>query len=240
MTYRKPILREIIAEVTLTPTSLQQSHFLALGQKLGTIGLSDVRFGQVETLTINAAAHAIEAQAAPRIQCWSSDQRRVVQFSPDQFSANLVGEYLGWAAFTDLLRGALKAVGDTVGILRVEQVALITLDEMSVPRKDFTVGSYLECGGERIPSWFRSTKEACDLSLGKGILQVDGFNRVVRVVVRPEGENVRVRMESQFRNRVGPSGDVVSTIEELHKESNASFESMITNRTRNEVMGGVQ
>ncbi len=176
----------------------------------------------------------------PRIRCWDHDRTRLVQFSPDEFYVNLVGEYPGWTAFIEHLRDALQALAKIVTMpIKFKRVNLVTIDKWKVTKSEFRIGQYLNCGGRFVPEWYTDVAVASDISLGQGFYEKDGFNKRLRITVRPSINDVQFQMVASF-GEATPGDDIETVMERLHKESVECFESIITDRVREEVMGGRQ
>jgi hypothetical protein len=117
-----------------------------------------------------------------------------------------------------------------------DSVSLQTIDQFEVPLSEYRLGTYLVCGGEYIPGVYRSSSEPCDVSLGRGLLASDGFNRQLQLKVKSVGGKMRLRWHATFTDRLEGIA-VGDKLEALHDESNKMFEAMITDETRR-YMGG--
>jgi len=229
----------MLAEIYLEEGTLPQAAFMSLGHALTQAGFPDVEFGQVESIKLTPLPQLSEHQAVPRVRMWNTDRNKLIQYSPDEFYINLIGPYLGWTAFSDLRATAEKAVRDAVGkALQFRQVALIALDAITVSTDGFQLGRYLNCGGQFIPKWYQSTTEAADISLGHGMIDANRFNQAFQISVRPQATEVTIEMQSSFRTAISMDRSLTEILESLHEESIKTFEEMITDTTRNEVMGG--
>jgi uncharacterized protein (TIGR04255 family) len=146
---------------------------------------------------------------------------------------NQVGQYLGWNDFKANMGQLVQVIGDESSF---DSVSLQTIDQLEVPRSEFTLGRYLVCGGTYVPGLYESSAEPCDISLGRGLLASDGFNRQLQVKVTSVGSGMRVRWHATFTNKL-QGNSIAAKLEALHSESNEMFESMITDDTRR-FMGG--
>lgn len=240
MAYKRPLLRELIAEVSLAPGSLPEASFLSLANCLTASGLSIPEFRSFTSLSVIDPLLPPQARQGPRLKLWNQEKSKLVQYSPDEFFLHLIGPYLGWDAFLDLQALAEDAVLSSVSApLDIKAVSLIALDEMKVEKSSFTLGEYLHCGSKFVPSWYGNSTEAVDISLGRGLLESDGYNTSVQIAVRPDSSDlVSIELQSSFRILVSPGHGLRDTLELLHSKSLEAFEEMITDKTRDQIMGG--
>lgn len=235
MGYKKPLIVEIYAELHLGAPQVAQGKLLELAAHLKG-SLPNVEIGQANTLQINPALGKVTKTTTPRLRCWSADRKRLVQLSPEMVVINQVGEYLGWDVFEEHFRNVHKSLTAVQENVVVSSLSLNAIDKLTVPTASFKVGRYLACGGKFVPSYYAESGEACDLTLGRGVLGTDGFNRQVRIAVRVQ-ETAVVQMNTTFHDRLASQKDVFPTLNRLHDESVATFEALITTETRN-LMGG--
>lgn len=73
--------------------------------------------------------------------------------------------------------------------------------------------------------------------MGQGFPSADGFNKAVRITVRTLDNDVQFQIVATF-GRADWQSDFDTLMNGLHDESVECFESLITDRVRNEVMGG--
>jgi uncharacterized protein (TIGR04255 family) len=238
--YNKPLLIEIYSEVHLEPAFLTPPRFFEIVPGLKSLGFIEVEFGQVGTIQIDGAVGRVEQSTAPRIRCWKSDKTKLVQLAEDMIAVNLVGPYPGWKDFRALFTSVHDLAGAALGTLPVVSLSLTTVDELVRPRDGFRVGTFFNCGGPRIPTWYKDVSHAFDITMGIGRLKEDGFNRQIRFSGRPSGESFTVRVNCVFHDKVAEPSQTLLLLETLHQESVDSFESIITDRTRGEVMGGAK
>jgi uncharacterized protein (TIGR04255 family) len=239
VSFRNPALIEIFAEAHLEPGSFAPPLFFDVIPALKAIGFSDV---EIDSAPVGpqqiAESPEVLLRPPPRIRCWSANRDRLVQLWPDTFAVNRVGKYLGWDDYFQLFRSVHDRLKTTIQGLRVDTLLLQTVDRIAVPIATFTVGKYLQCGGARIPEWYCDTTQAFDITLGKGVLRTDGFNRVLRIAGRPAGNLFTFDITSVFHD-VARGRSAEDLLSELHRESNESFYSLVTQTTIDEVMGGV-
>jgi hypothetical protein len=124
-----------------------------------------------------------------------------------------------------------------MGALPVKSLNLRTIDRFSVPRERFRARDYLQVGGLLIPKWYQDSRESLDIDLGKGFLQHDSRNRNVIVRIRSFSDPATVEILAAFHDEVS-NRDLTRLLEALHTESNDTFEALVTDRTRSEIMGG--
>src|SRR6185503_14455980 len=96
--------------------------------------------------------------------------------------------------------------------------------------------------GNQIPTSHRDSSEACDVSLGRGYLTTDGFNRSMRLQVRGSAQGAEpgtmsIRADAVFHDVIRISQDPLEVLGALHEESNRFFEALVTDETRG-IMGG--
>jgi uncharacterized protein (TIGR04255 family) len=240
MGYRNPTLTEIYAELRLEVGTLPEKSFMALANELAARGLDDQEFGHTAIAASQDKEQEREAKIVPRIRCWDRERIRLVQFSPDALYVNLVGEYPGWDTFCEHLRTTRAAITNALKCpLQFTQVDLVTIDKWKVDRVGFTIGQYLNCGGLFIPEWYSEIGVSSDISLRQGFHLKDGFNKRVNVIVRTSDNDVQFQVVASF-GETGWQGDFDALMDRLHSESLQCFEALITDRVRNEIMGGQQ
>lgn len=238
MGYRNPTLTEIYAELQLKAGTLPEKSFVAFARELAACGLDDQEFGHTAITMSHYKGQESEAKFVPRIRCWDAERIRLVQFSPDAVYVNLVGEYPGWDTFSKHLETACTAIKNMVKhSVYFTQVDLVTIDKWKVSQNGFTVGQYLNCGGLFIPRWYSDVSVSSDISLGQGFHPKDRFNKKIRVTIRNLDDDVQFQIIASF-GVAEPKGDLNLLMDQLHSESVECFEGLITDRVRNEIMGG--
>lgn len=246
MSYKHPIIIEIYSDLRLEAGSLPFARFFEVVPSLNALGFGEVELGDVVQIGFSEiqTAPKIHAEKQPRVRCWSSDRTKLVQLAADTITMNLVspdGTYPGWRRFVDDVvvpaLSALEILGTKSGP-RPSSIALNTLDAFSFDGG--VIGEYLNCGGPQLPVALADAKEAFDYDVGRGRIEVDGHNRQLHINGRPDGDRYFVNIRSVFQEQLDATKyGIVPTLERLHELSNDSFESLITQRTRDEVMGGV-
>ena len=231
------------AELFFEPGSLRAEDFFSVVPKLVEEGFSDVEFadGGMELLGISLDA---EGQVVPmrkhRVRCWLQDRSGLAQVAEDLLAVNLVGEYPGWDRFAELFGRLLKSCRMGRADARFASLSLTTIDRFKVPGSDaFRFGAYINCGGRFVPEWYAEARENLDINLGLGLLKTDHFNRKLSVRLRREDDAFAFQVRAEFHDKLG-GGDPQEVLEGLHGESNATFEAIITDRVREDVMGGVK
>ena len=152
---------------------------------------------------------------------------------------NQVGEYIGWSEFEKFFFVNLDIVNQTIKNTKYKSVLLHTVDSFSVEKEGFFLGQYLNCGGNKVPEWYKSSNEAADITLGRGFFEEDSRNRQIKIVIRRQKDSFSIKIDSIFHDKLTMTSELNEVIDKLHLESSESFESMITDKTRNEVMGGI-
>lgn len=241
MAYKKPVLTEILVEAHLRSASLEQSAFFEIVPALKSLGFTDVELSEAGyTIEIDPSDDEPKPRAKPRVRCWRPDRQALIQVSEDLVVTNLTGPYPGWDHFRQLFQMAGEAVERSLSSVAYESLRLIAIDKFEVPRDGFTLGKYLQAGGKFIPHWYADADEPLDITLGRGFLQQQGKNRIIKIKVRTQDAVATVLMQSYFHNRLSPDADVLAVLEELHDESTSTFEALITDTLRIDVMGGVK
>jgi len=240
LAYRKPILIEILAETHLHAGTLPESAFFDIVPVLKERGFTQVELGEAGLSVEIEASGEPRARQKPRVRCWRTDRKALVQIAEDLMVTNLTGLYPGWNHFRELYGTSVDALRTALPNAAYESLNLITVDRFEVPAIGFKLGSYLRCGGTYIPSWYEDANEPIDITLGRGFLRQQGRNRVVKVKVRILGDKARVDLEAVFHERVPAEPVLFAMLETLHDESTSAFEAMITDRTRHELMEGTK
>jgi uncharacterized protein (TIGR04255 family) len=231
MRYKKPVLIELFAECYFTPSTFSAVHVMDVVTGLRSKGFNDIEL--VEGLQMGVEQPAVQS----RIRCWSPGRKKLLQLSEDCLIVNLVGEYPGWSPFVELADLALGLAAHSVRDLSLKSVNLNTIDRFTVPRASYLLDQYVNVGGKIVPGWYKGSKEALDLTLGWGLLNENGWNKQVNVRVRC-AEAVTIEFRAAHHKILASGLEWKSALNELHEQSNVTFEALITDKTRNEVMGG--
>lgn len=239
MGYRQPILIEIFAELHLAGGKLAPASYFDLVPAFKTADLAEVELGQIETFSVSPGPDqpTIVRLMSPMVRCWSKERTKLVQLSPDLVVVNQVGPYPGWAAFEDLFRSVRAILDKRLGALEVASISLSTIDSMAVPVVGFTLGKYLNCGGDFVPRWYADATASADITLGRGLLRDDSSNRQIRIAARVDATQAHVGMNCVFHDALATGESVESLLGRLHEESTRTFEGIITDATR-ALMGG--
>ncbi len=229
MGYKKPTLSETLAEINLEPGLLTEARFFDVVPRLQALGFSEIEFATAGISFESQPGRIGFPKEKQRVRCWRPGRTELAQVSEDLLVMNLTGDYPGWDRFIRL---------DGLGDARVKSINLQTIDRFQVPREGFAVSEYLNASGQVIPKWYVGSRESIDMTLGRGFLQLDGKNRLVAIVVRTMADPVTVQIQAMFHDAVGEDENLRQLLERLHNESNETFELLLTDRTRKEVMGG--
>jgi len=243
LAYKNPTLDEVYAELFCDLNSLRAEDFFSVVPRLAAVGFSDVEFADTGIELLGVPLDA-EGQVIPkrrhRVRCWLPDHSGLAQVAEDLLAVNLVGEYPGWDRFRELFSLLLASGREGLPDASFSSLSLTTIDRFKVPRSgDFRFGEYIQCGGRFIPEWYKDAREGLDVNLGLGFLATDHFNRKVSVRLRLEEEEAAFQLRAEFHNQLAGK-DPEEVLEDLHRDSNATFEAIITDRVRMEVMGGVK
>jgi len=244
VSYKKPTLQEVVAEVHLGDGVLTPPQFFEIVPALKTAGFGDVEMTGGDVVEVDVEAKSLHRRAQQRVRCWNEDRTKLVQLGQDLLVANLVGEYPGWTAFMAVFNAALESLTTVINpALDVRSLALTTIDMFEVPAEGFRFSDYLNVDGPYLPSWYADEEVPLDITLGKGFIAENGSNRQLRVRVRKRGDEdvMQVHMRAVFHNTVGQGDDDLrELLASFHVESNTMFEGLITDLVRNEVMGGAE
>ena len=241
MSYKRPVIVEIYADLYLEAGTLPFGRFFEVVPQLQKNGFPVVEAADVSM--VEGTSPSGQVGATHRVRCWSEDRSRLVQLAPDNVAMNLVspdGTYPGWDAFiSSVTSPTLQSLAVSLGSWNPQSVGLHVLDRVTVSYSPaFSLGTYLNCGGPRIPSILGDTAVAFDYDIGRGLLQIDGKNRQIHMSGRVNRDVYLIEMHSVLHDRVADRGDLGATLDRLHDESVEWFESLITDTMRNDVMQG--
>lgn len=238
MGYKKPTIAETYAEIHLAPETLTEARFFDVVPKLKDAGFTEVEFASAGlSLEVRQGFPPLPRETR-RVRCWKPGRNELAQVAEDLFIINLTGQYPGWHAFVHLFDEGRRALAAGLGSVPARSLNLVTIDRFEVAREGFTVAKYLAVGGSVIPSWYADCSESLDLSLGRGLLEPNGRNRQVLVHVQAASDPVKVLFQAQFHDQVDEGADLQEALQRLHSEAHDTFEAMITDRLRDQVMGG--
>ncbi len=239
MDYRNPTLTEILAELHLEENTLPEKGLMALAREFAASGFDDQEFMQT-VIESQDKTQELEPKIVPRIRCWDRERIRLVQFSPDAVFVNLIGEYPRWDKFSEHIQTTRNAITDALKKkIQPARIEFTTINKWKVNFASFTIGQYLNCGGLFIPAWYSEVSVSSDISLGQGFHYKDGFNKRVKIKVRTSDDDVQfqILITSVVADQ---QRDFDVLMNQLHNESAQFFEEIITDKVRNEVMGGKQ
>lgn len=235
--YKKPTLSETFAELHLAAGTLTEARFFDVVPRLRELGFSEVEFTTVG-LSLDIRQGRPFPREKQRVRCWKPDKKELVQVGEDLVVVNLMGDYPGWDAFMRLFDQSVTALKAGLGQTTVQSLNLITTDNFEIPAPNFSVSDYLAVGGKVVPNWYTNTSQSLDLNMGRGLLEPDGKNRQIQIHVHAANDPVRIILVAQFHDRLTREDELNTVLSRLHEESNATFESLITDRVRTEVMQG--
>lgn len=226
MPYKKPILKELIAEFHLRPNTLGNDAFLPLLAALSGAGFTRHEFVSQPT-SVSVGPSGLSTVSATRVRCWTPERTRCVQFSTDFIAVNYADVYPGKDAFLDLVRTAIGVLRDSpVGPGNAAETAIVAVDEF---RRDqaFRIGDYFRCDGKLLPTQL-ADEHGCQLSL-------HWTHGAIDLTVQPVGQEHGAFLQSAVRRAV-PGTEV--SVGELLDASVGLFRELITSRTESEIMGG--
>jgi len=234
MRYKNPLITELFVELHLKAGTFDADKILALAHQLRNDQFQVIEFTNSQRIVSN------EVTFEPRIRCWTSDKKRLIQLSTDLLIVNCVGKYLGWDDFRSHFEKCVEWFESSTGSLDINTVSLNVIDRTeAIERNGFRLGDYLICGGGNfVPPAYGEISSAADISLGLGLINVDGYNRVIKIAVRPSDKNVLLQIHTVIHRALQISLPLSKLVEKLHDEANECFEQLITKKTRDEVMGG--
>ena len=246
MSYKKPILNEIYIELHLEKNNFRQNDFFTIVPMLNDLGFIDIEMKSVSTFSVPQKKQSINIDPAqeldhlliPRVMCFNEKKTQLVQLSPDLIIVNNLTEYLGWKNFKSLFQDINKLFSKTLESFKTKEISLVTTDSFTVDKNEYKLNKYLVCGGDKIPSWYKDSQEAIDIILGRYFLPTDNKNRQIKLSIRPQIDNVLINFKSVFHNVINENTNIIKILEKLHEESTNSFESIITDYTRENIMGG--
>jgi uncharacterized protein (TIGR04255 family) len=242
VSYHRPIIIEIYAELFFEPGSFSFAQMLEVIPLLRRRGFSIVESADVvESNMADLDDPQLRPAHIPRIRCWTEDKTRLVQLAPDNVAMNMVspeGTYPGWEPFvTEVVRPTCEVLLQHASRARPVSLALNTLDRFTIP-EGVPLGEFLYCGGPRIPAVLADTTQAFDYDIGRGLLHTDRKNRQLHISGRQSQNAYMVNIHAVFHETISEDEGILQKLEQLHDDANEVFESLITDRTRNEVMEG--
>jgi uncharacterized protein (TIGR04255 family) len=238
MSYKKPTLIEQYLEFSFKKDTISQSMMFDIVPLIKGIDLDNIEITNIDQALLLEGQ--IQKASIPRFRCWSKDRNSLVQLSPDQVIINKVGKYLGWTDFSELYTKTLVALEPKVKINDIQAVTFTTIDLFQEPMHNFLIDKFLNCNGAIIPQWYNNVKEPIDIAIGKGFLPNDGYNKQIKIAGRKLNEEYQIHITSLFQKKVNISNveSLKKEIEELHDDSNYTFEAMITEYLRENILGG--
>jgi uncharacterized protein (TIGR04255 family) len=228
VSYKKPLLIEILVEIHLEVGSFHFQQIVSVLPRLHELGFSTVEWDQA----VRPKEQSQELELSPRVRCWSEDRKRLVQLSPDLLVVNQLGHYNGWAKFKETVMDVARVSMESLRLPPARFLALKTIDQLEAPADGFSVGRFFKCDGETLPRSLSFLSVACDLNWGSGLVQKDGFNRSVVLAVKPpsEGGQVDSRLLCTFQRKL--EGEIGVLLDALHDDAVKTFEGLITDETR--------
>lgn len=95
-----------------------------------------------------------------RLQCWSEDEKAILQVSNHFVAANHLSPYGGWALFQPMILKALSAYLDAAGDSRIQRIVVRYIDRVAIP----------ETEGIKIDEWFAFYAQGPKMSVTPGDL----------------------------------------------------------------------
>lgn len=239
MSYKEPVLAEIYTRVGLAEQTLPQEKLIEIVPLLKGCGLTAVEIGQaLDQAPPYAQESAQLLSTLPRLRVWDEPRLKLVQLSPDLVVINQKREYLGWDVYSKFVADTLKVIEKVAPPLTYTSVSLRTQDKFTVPSKNFKVGEWLKTDGSIVPRLYENISSPLDIVLGYGYLDLDGKNFSINIVVRRTSSGMEFVFDCGFSRKADQNFDFHKILSELHDEAKATFEGIITDRVRTEVMKG--
>lgn len=243
MSYKEPILQEIYARLTFQEGILPYGQMLDVIPLLRRKGFNDIDMQTiVQTSALPPEVSETDTSVAPietRIRCWYKDKTRLIQLSKDEVVANQTKPYQGWDVFRGLVNETFEILRESNIPLSFRSVQLNLIDNFTTPANaSYRMGDWVNCDGWLIPTWYKDCNLSCDITLGQGFINRDNVNKQVYVKVRTRSTGVSVYFQTSLHTALSSSSDINNILEGLHKESSDIFESLITDRVRNDLMKG--
>lgn len=237
MSYINPSLVEIYSDISLKENISDESIFFEIVPKLKDKGFTTIEINHVDKIMNTEKGKALET--IPKVMCWNKEKTKLIQLSNDLIVFNQVGNYLGWDNFKELYKDNLELIKD-YSKSSYSSISLNTIDVFKIEKDKYLLNDYFDCEGGVIPLWYKGSTEAIDIKLGKGLLNVDNFNKSTYLKVRINKEFAEIHLHTKLQNIIsnGRDNSVIDELEKLHDESNDVFESIITDKTRSELLGG--
>lgn len=233
MPYKKPILKEILAELHLASGALPPARFLAIINACAAAGFSEVEFLQVGTVTVGGDG-TTTSTSTPRIRCWRPQRTACVQLSQDFVAVNYADVYPGKAAFLDLVDSVLALLAAALPGMALREVAVVVIDELKQPA-GFRLGDYFLCDGALLPTILGDATTSADTTINWGPAEA---RRGVVLAMQPQADGgVGVMLQSFLRARA-PTQPPLDVVRELVEDSAQLFRRLVTDRMKTEVMGG--
>lgn len=231
MSYNDPILVEIYARIFLEEGVLNATRIIDAATSLKKIGINNNEF-------VSMLEGKQENAISTRLRCWDKKRVRLIQLSNDIIVFNYVNKYPGWDTFTKFIKDSLAQLECDVAN-NFKSIELRTIDSITVPVGDFNFSDWINCADNRIPDWYKDSHDMLDINIGKGSFANSGKNRQLLIAMRKKGDEFIIRIESVFHN-LKSDNNLFTTLDIIHVESNNSFESLITDKVRKDIMKGVR
>jgi len=232
MSYKKPIIVEIYTRIFLNNGQLSNSRILDFACSLKEIGYTN------NDIVLASEPSTGTNEFTSRIRCWDQEKIKLIQLSKDTIIFNYVKEYPGWTAFKEFVKEGLDALDKNINT-NFQSVDIRTIDTFEIPDDSYRFGDWINCKSDKIPAWYNDSTDTIDITMGKGSIKSDCQNRQLLLSARKEGGKVRFKIEAAFHDRKHHD-DLFSMMDTFHQESNHTFESIITDRVRIEIMEGKQ
>lgn len=233
MNYNKPIISEVYSEFSFSKIISSQQQF-DIVQKFKID--SDI----LELIPIQEP----EIGVSQRYRLWGDNKRTLIQVLRSRVLFNYIPfadepkKYEGWDSF---LKKCIKIQEDIQVIVKEnswKHVGICYVNKIDdIPLKDFTLGKYINCSGEIVPVNFSELNSATDLIVGIGNINIEENNQLkIKLELTPP-DTCSIRLESLYNCFVNDD-NVEKQLNYLHNKCSEVFNSLITEYTKNKIMGG--
>lgn len=235
MRYKNPALAEIYVKAAFASGLIPDSQLFDFAQPLTVLGLSDREI--VGSANVQPGS---QLGISPRLRFWDPARKRLVQLARDSLGINNVAPYIGWDEFSSFVNSVITTLEKNDLPSAFRSVDLTTIDRFRVGSEGYRLGDWLNSDGKYIPMFYADSRVPCDIHLGLGTVPNDGFNRQLQIQVRRVQDNMEFQLRCTFDSALEDPSKLNAVLESAHGEAVETFEAIITDRVRNNIMGGVE
>jgi len=233
-------LEEVYLQLGYPPGQLDALKIIDLLGYVKEMGFQNIELstalGHIALATVQGSP---QTEVVSRFRCWNTDRTKLIQLSPDLIVVNQLGKYLGWDQFVQLINLPMKFVDQKFKNLRPHVLNFTARDKLKVQKEGFKFSKYFNCDGSIIPRSFEDLKESADLTLGRGFIEQQGHNKVVKISVRELEKSFEVTITTVCGLKITEENGFEGSLNIMYNEFNRAFEQVITDFTRKVVMEGL-